>query len=118
MSFHSGGGFLPPINSSVKNSWQVIHDLPLTKLFLYAMIQLTEITTMNMTAILKIAIQVLKDWRVIVIAIAIIFYLSFYISIISYRKKPKKIPVKKKPAPPKQQASKKAEDKDDEENDE
>ena len=67
---------------------------------------------MDKTAILKIAIQVLKDWRVIVIAIAVIFYLSFYISIISYRKKPKKIPAKKKAAPPKPAEKEKAEEKD------
>ena len=75
----------------------------------------TEVAAMDKTAILKIAIQVLKDWRVIVIAIAVIFYLGFYISIISYRKKPKKIPAKKKPAPTKPAEKEKTEDKEEEE---
>jgi ABC-type transport system involved in Fe-S cluster assembly fused permease/ATPase subunit len=62
-------------------------------------------------SVLKIALRVLKDWRVIVIAIAVILYLSFYISIVSYRKKPKKIRVKKKPPAPKQAEGKETQEK-------
>jgi ABC-type transport system involved in Fe-S cluster assembly fused permease/ATPase subunit len=55
---------------------------------------------MDTATALKIAFLVLRDWRVIVITIAVILYLSFYISIITYRKKPKKTPVKKKTTAP------------------
>jgi predicted membrane protein len=51
---------------------------------------------MDTKAALQTALMVLKDWRVIVITIAVIFYLAFYSSIVSYRKKPKKAFVRKK----------------------
>jgi ABC-type transport system involved in Fe-S cluster assembly fused permease/ATPase subunit len=51
---------------------------------------------MDIKAALHIALLVLKDWRVIVITIAVILYLAFYINIVTYRKKAKKVIVKKK----------------------
>jgi hypothetical protein len=53
-----------------------------------------------MKAMLQTISVVLKDWRVIVIAIAVILYLSFYSGIVSYRKKPKRPPRKRKFVPP------------------
>jgi hypothetical protein len=65
---------------------------------------------MDLSAMLQVARLVLRDWRVIFIALAVILYLSIFTGITSYRKKPRKA-VKKAKAPrePKKPKPKKGE---------
>lgn len=44
---------------------------------------------MNLKELIPLCIEVLKDWRVIVITVFLIFYISLANYVIKYKKKPK-----------------------------
>lgn len=72
---------------------------------------------MNLSEIQAVALSVLGDFRVILAALFVIFYLQFIYFVVGYKKKPPVVKLKKKPIVVEAPAEEQSEDADSENDD-